>query len=239
MTNDGNIDAILAGTEELIEETRSEKKPYVHDVNGMPIVVLPGVFSPRYFKGTAFYAKHVPERVGSQFPFLEIGTGTGAVVCAVKKKYGPATGKLVATDINREAARNALVNGIIYDARGFLDVRIGHVFCPIRYHERFKRIFWNAPFFDEWHGTNDMLARSVFDRDYHNLELFVKGAATHLAEDGVLQIGFSSNLGKQEILERFLEEAGFTAPEMVAESGYSMEKHGRNLKYGLFEARLK
>ena len=54
-----------------------------------------------------------------------------------------------------------------------------------------------------------ILEKAVFDPEYKSTKKFIFEAKNHLKKNGRLLIGFSTTLGKFEILEEFLNQAGF------------------------------
>lgn len=232
--------ALMEGTREMVEECWKEERLYIHEVCGRDFVVLPGVFSPRYFRDTKFFAREVPKRTGDDF--LEIGTGTGIVACcALLHGYAK---RVVATDINPKAIANAKINALLHGIAKDVEVLEGSVYEPLggRQFAFFHTIFWNVPFGDWDIERPDDLTRSVFDPGQKNLREFILGAPEHLFTEtctgrrGNLLIGYSTTLGKYEVLEQLLDEANFNPPKLVAESGYVRDGNPRRpVKFELFE----
>ncbi len=53
----------LEGTRQLLEQSAQEQKPYRITVLGEEFIVLPKVFSPKYFKDTEFFARRPPAKI--------------------------------------------------------------------------------------------------------------------------------------------------------------------------------
>ena len=89
-----------------------------------------------------------------------------------------------------------------------MSVLEGDVYSPLT-NEKFDVIFWNVPF-----GLVDkdvpVLDKAVFDKGYESCKKFIFGAKKHLNPNGRLLIGFSTTLGKFDLLKKFLDEAGFS-----------------------------
>ena len=106
------------GTLKMLEESRNETKPCFHNILGHDFIVLPGVFSPRYFKDTEFFAGEVPKYVRGK-SFLEIGSGTGIISCMVlagsriESYKRPISENVVAVDINEKAVKNTFLNSLL------------------------------------------------------------------------------------------------------------------------------
>ena len=67
---------------EIYEKIRSHREPYGISILGIDIIVLPDVFSPKYFTDSEWYAKEAAEIVGAG-SLLEIGTGTGILLATM------------------------------------------------------------------------------------------------------------------------------------------------------------
>ena len=68
-------------------------------------------------------------------------------------------------------------------------------------------IFWNLP----WGYVErpvSVLERSLFDEAYHSIEACVRGATRHLTDRGRLYLGFSTTMGRWDVLSRLLGDSG-------------------------------
>jgi len=234
--------ALMEGTVELAEACRKERRPYMYEVLGRDFVVMPDVFSPKYFRDTAFFAKEVPKHAagGRNKRFLEIGTGTGIVLCSVVLNYPT---HAVGTDFYGNSVTNAEINVLLHNIGNYADIRWGSVYHPIGKNEKFDTIFWNVPFgdWDVFGAPPYTMAPAVFDPGHKNLRRFILGAQEHFRNEySNLLIGYSETLGNRSVLEKLAAEAGFKHLDVVAESGYVRDGNPkRPVKYELFEARLK
>ena len=77
------------------------------------------------------------------------------------------------------------------------------------------------------------LEKAVYDPGYKATERFIKEAKEHLKKDGRILIGFSTTLGRLDLLQKFSEEAGLTL-DLLYEAE-SEETHP--VKFELFEAK--
>ncbi|NQV13693.1 MAG: class I SAM-dependent methyltransferase [Parcubacteria group bacterium] len=196
----------LAGSAKVLQKSKSEKKKYAVEILGRKFVVYPNVFSPKYYLDTEFFARELPINKGEEF--LEIGPGIGAtVVFAVLRGAKNVT----AIDINPDAAANTKENVQINGVEDKVTVLQGDIYEPLTPNSKFDTIYWNTPFgyIDKNQEISD-LEKAVFDPGYKATHRFVSQARKHLKKDGRLLIGFSTTLGKFDILQTFLEEAGFT-----------------------------
>ncbi|MDP3794748.1 MAG: methyltransferase [bacterium] len=195
----------------------------------MTFIVHPNVFSPKYFRDTEIFAHHLPIRPGDEM--LEIGPGTGAI--SVMAVYRGAR-RVVAVDINPDAVRNARENARLHGMSGPIEVRHGDLYDPLSRDERFDLIFWNTPFGLVGDGVWTNLERAVYDPGYRATERFIKEGKRYLKTGGRLYIGFSSTLGRLDLLRRFAHEAGLRL-RLIHEAG-SQELHP--VKFEVFEAGL-
>ncbi len=114
----------------------------MRNVGGEAIIVLPGVFDPVLTKVGAWLAVEIADRVRPGERWLEIGTGSGVVACALARAGAVVT----ATDLDPVAARNARLNAALGDR--VVEVREGDLFVPVA-GERFDAVVANLPF---WPG---------------------------------------------------------------------------------------
>ena len=194
-----------SGTENLLEQIRSEHESYTTTIEGKEFIVFPNVYSPKYSNGTAVFAKNFPYQRDEDV--LEIGTGIGAISILIA--YNGAR-RVVATDINPDAVRNTQANIALHHMEERIEVREGSLYEPLRADEKFNTIFWNVPYcFTDENSISD-LEKAVYDPGYRAIEEFIKGAKDHLTETGRVLIGFSTTLGRVDLLEKFLREAGMS-----------------------------
>lgn len=216
------------GTRWTLNESQNEKGSYTINILGKKFIVLPKVFSPKYFNDTGPFSEHLPVKEGDEV--LEIGPGTGVI--SIMAAYKGAK-RVVAIDINPHAVENTKVNVIQHKMEGIIDMRLGDVYVPLRGGEKFDIIFWNTPFglADENTKLSD-LDRAVLDPGYKGTERFIKEAKDYLKGNGKIYIGFSSTMGRLNLLEKFVRDAGFTLRtiyEVESEEVYPV-------KFEIFEA---
>lgn len=200
-----NYQDYLDGTRQILLESQKETRPYQTTVAGRKFVVLPNVFSPKYFRDTEEFAQHLPVSAGESM--LEIGPGTGAI--AITAIYQGAQ-RVVATDINPAAVKNTEINIVQHCMGNQVEVRQGDVYSAVRSGERFDTIFWNTPFGLVENQNLSDLEKAVYDPGYKATERFITEAPLYLKPGGRLLIGFSSTLGRMDLLEQLLKKAGFT-----------------------------
>ena len=217
----------LEGTRKILEQSKAETEPYKVTILGKEFIVYPNVFSPKYFNDTELFAENLPVRKGEEL--LEIGPGTGAIsIIAVYK----GAKKVLAIDINPDAVVNIQVNIALHQMKEKTEVRQGDLFTPLKQGEKFDAIFWNTPFgFVENQDISD-LEKAVYDPGYRSTENFMREARAHLKEGGRILIGFSTTLGRFDLLQKFAKDAGLSL-KMIYETE-SEETHP--VKFEIFSA---
>ena len=218
----------LKATEQLLRQSQRELFPYLATVSSRQFVVYEGVFSPKYFKETEIFAKHLSIHPGEHL--LEIGSGTGAI--AVTKALEGA-GRVVATDISHEAVKNIRDNAMRHNVLSLVDVREGDLFSPIGQDEKFDVVFWNTPFGKIQRAPYSVLEKAVFDRSYRHTMYFIFQAANFLKQNGRIVLGFSSTLGQLKWIKNFCLEAELSLSLVHQEK--SEEQY--EVSFELFEAR--
>ena len=219
----------LDGTKQVLEESKKEKAPYSVEVLGKKSIVYPGVFSPKYFHDTEMFASHLPITSGQSF--LEIGPGTGVISIVAAYKSAE---RVVAIYINPQAVANTQANIEAHHLEDRVSVRLGNLYDALEEGEEFDIIFWNVPFgliSPEKNLSN--LEKAIYDPGYKTIERFFKEAPHCLKWTGTLLIGFSSTLGRLDLLTQFAHQAGFGLILLYQEE--SMETHP--VKFELFRGK--
>ena len=182
----------VRGMKHVLTMSQREKRKYEIQVLGKRFVVHPNVFSPKYYGETTFFARSLPVRRNEEL--LEIGCGTG-VISVVSILKGAA--RVVATDVNRDAVKNAEENVRLHSMENLISVREGDLYACLSDDEEFDTIFWALPVahIQKPIETLTMLERAIFDPDYEALERFIKGSRSFLKADGRVIVGTSPTLG--------------------------------------------
>lgn len=170
----------------------AERGPYQLTWKGNSLTVLPNVYAPQFFTDSFWFADELPSLIDSH-SLLEIGTGTGLIAMACAKNGA----KVVATDINPEAVRNARLN--VLATKLDVSVRQGDLYRPIEESERFDYIFWAHPFNNWAQRVEDMLLRSGRDYNYEGVRAYIEQASGHLAVGGKLLLGTGDSADLAEI----------------------------------------
>src|SRR3989344_7252176 len=209
----------LGGTKQVLETSRVEKEKYFVEILGKKFIVHPNVFSPKYFHDTEFFAANLP--VHKHDCVLEIGRGTGVI--SIEAAYKGAC-RVIAIDINPTAVKNTQENVALHHLGKIIAVRKGDLFKALSTDEKFDVIFWNTPFGLIENDTKiSDLEKAVFDPGYDATERFIKQAHRYLTGDGNIFIGFSSALGRLDLVKKFVQEANLSI-KLIAETK-SRETH--------------
>ena len=162
-----------------------EQRLHIRQVDGTPIMMLPGVFDGIRLRSGAFLAQTfaaLPIPANAQVLDLGTGSGVGAIFAARR------AARVVATDINPEAVRCAQVNALVLHLDHKIQVRTGDLFEPVC-DEQFDVILFNPPFYrGQPRDIADHAWRSpdVFDRFLHELP-------THLCPGGFALVVLSTD----------------------------------------------
>jgi release factor glutamine methyltransferase len=192
----------------LLNGSQNDTFPYETEVLGTPITVLANVFSPKYMLGAEPFTRMLAFQPG--IDFLEIGPGTGAI--AVQAALAGAR-RVLAIDINPAAVANTQANIDRHGLGGRMEVREGDIFEPLRPGETFDLIFWNVPFAYVEPDTVELtpLRRSTLDPGYEATRRYIHQGHRHLEPGGRLVLGFSTVIGRLELVERIAAEVGLQA----------------------------
>jgi release factor glutamine methyltransferase len=172
--------------------SQAEQFPYEVEVVGHSFTVMEGVFSPRYYPETEFYATHLVRRVRPGQSLLDLGCGIGVntVLCAL----GGA--RVTALDINAAAIKNTLHNAHRHGVSKRVTARRSDIFSAIPEGSTFDTIYWNVPFTNLAADTAlTTLEEAVFDPGYRKNQEFVTRAVHYLAPGGEVLMGVSETLG--------------------------------------------
>lgn len=205
---------------------------YCVTILGRKIIVMPGVFSPKYFSDVEWFAKEVPKVVGRR-SFLEVGTGTGIIALFVA--LGGAR-RIIATDINPAAVKNARRTLRLHNLS--IPVRFGDVFSPISRNEKFDVIFWNHPFHCSETKPKTMLERGGYDHQYKSIRAFFAGARRHLTPGGEMLLGTSEN-ARLDLIRAFAREYGYLCRLLKQEQIPSAHRRGVKIDVRIYSFKPK
>jgi release factor glutamine methyltransferase len=196
---------------------KSKNGKYEVKIRNYPFVVYPNVYAPQLFSDSLWFSEELPQIIKNK-SLLEIGTGTGVIgiFCALKGA------KVVLTDINHDAVKNAKENVKKYDLD--ISVREGNLYEPLEESEKFDYIFWAHPYNNSEEFVDDMLLRSGFDHNYAGLESYIKNAKKYLNNEGKLLLG-TGDSADIETITQIADKEGYSI-EILKESEMLLNKNG-------------
>lgn len=210
---------LVARQRRWLDMSQRHTESYETTVAGLEFIVLPEVFSPRYFPESEFYAELVARHVRPGIEYLDVGCGVGVTACLAAR----ARARVVALDVNSSAVANTTINLARHVPPGDIDVRASDVYSALRPDERFDVVFWNVPF-THVDDTDELtpLEEAVFDPGHDKAARFIEGLPSRLRPNGVALIGVSSTLGNAGVIERLLDDTGMDW-SLVAERDEAMQ----------------
>ncbi len=170
------------------------------------ITILPHVYVPADQSVPAMFreCRHLME--GKRV--LDMGTGTG-VLALLAARLGAA--KVLATDSNPNAVANARLNVERLNLADIVEVRgPADLFDSVQ-GETFHLILFNAPWIQGEPQT--LYDTANYDPGYRVLDAFLKGATTHLAQDGAILLQSS------DVSQRKGEDSMTHLKETIAANG--------------------
>ena len=220
----------IVETHRILEQSqRGKLQPYSVQIAGRNFFIHPNVFPSSYFNDTEFFARNFPFQKNERL--LEIGPGAGVISVLAALQGADVT----AVDINPAAVENTKHNAELHCVAERMRILQGDVYDPLPPTEHFDTIFWNVPF--GYVKLNlSLLERSVFDTDYRSIERCIRGAPDRLVPGGKLLLGFSTVMGRFDLLQKYLKSAGCSTLEERAKIVHD----GRSLPltFELFEAKF-
>jgi release factor glutamine methyltransferase len=218
----------VKNSRDVLVKNLNEQQSYEVTICNRNYIVLPGVFSPKYFGSTQIFSSHIPFQYGEKF--LEIGCGTG--ITSVEAALAGAQ-RVVAVDISAAAVENTRLNAQRFSVDSILDSRQSNIFSSIGEDEKFNSIYWNLPFI---YVSSDFELQSaeemcLFDPGYKITEKFLKESHNHLSANGRLFIGFG-DFGDENLLLSLCSKTGWVLREIVREESYE----NATVEFILFEA---
>ncbi len=132
-----NIEEIQAHQRAFLQKAKDRKESITYNIEGVDIVVNPGVFPPA--TDTKLLAAHIKVQRGERILDLTTGSGAFAIIAGLQGASG------VAVDINPQAVKNAKENFIRFGVP--MEAIESDLFQNVP-EERFDQVFANGPFFE-------------------------------------------------------------------------------------------
>jgi release factor glutamine methyltransferase len=160
-----------------------------YSLDGLAVHCPAGVYHPSLSSSSAFMVRHLSGlALGNPPAVLEMGVGSGAVLLAMARQYGP--GRYVGVDISPLAVETARANA---ERNGLdIDIRESDLFAAVPA-ERFDAILFNAPLYDREPRT-DIERNMLCDPGGKILQRFVLEVTRYLKPGGAAYVT-ASNIG--------------------------------------------
>lgn len=211
-------DKIIEETKELAAASRMNTEKDEVIILERTFVVQPKVFDPRIFFSTAWFAENVARLVKGEADFCEIGCGTGAVT--IISLLENQTLEAVVGDVNSYAVVNTNENAKFHKVKDRLNVLESDVFDNFPKSKKYDSIFWAMPFgYMEADEQVDLIDLQTFDPGYRAIRKFFETARQYLKPNGRLLVGFSREIGTEELLEQLVKENKFSMKLLCEEQG--------------------
>lgn len=165
-------------------------------------ILLKNVFSPIVFKWSSIYVNHLPLQEHQKL--LDMWCGSGIIWISALLKYN--LDKVVCADINQFAVDNTIENIKMHNILDKVKAVQSDVFSNINDNEKFDLIFRNAPYFDWDFDKNNILYRSMYDKNYEHIKRFILEWEKHLNEWGRIMLWFSSDRFPLEHARKLVNE---------------------------------
>lgn len=182
------------------------------DVAGLRLQVGPGVFHPKIFLTSKFFAEFLQRQDFSGRSVVEVGTGSGILALSAAKA-GAAS--VLALDINPEAVATATANATL-NGLPQVEARHSNLFSAVDESEKFDVVLSSPPSF----GGEP---KSMADRAWHAgpgyrdiLPLFDQAAA-RLKPGGVMYLLISSD-SNAALFDHLIQKAGFVSTRVGTQS---------------------
>jgi release factor glutamine methyltransferase len=211
----------------ILELSQREPEEYGVTVCGRQFIVLPGVFSPKYFDSTRIFSEQFPFRPHEDF--LEVGCGTG--VTSVLAALNGAQ-RILAVDINPVAVENTRINATLHGVGSVVESRVSDLFSAVPDSDQFDTIYWNTNFIyvEPDYEYQSALERALYDPGYRYHDRFLAHAPRYLRSGGRLILGFG-DFGDSAELRRLCATHHFQMKEISRDVG----EEGRPVTFILYE----
>jgi release factor glutamine methyltransferase len=183
-------------------------------VDGLPLLVAPGVLNPCLMRTGEFFAQQLRANpLPPDAEVLDMGTGSG--VCALfAARYAR---RVVAVDINPAAVRCARINTLLHRCEDRIEVLQGDLFASLA-GRRFDVVLFNPPFL---HGA----PHDDADRAWRSTDVAQRFACqlrNHLTPSGYALVLLSNYGGARAFVSQFHSHGFVTS--VVAERAFVNER---------------
>ncbi len=197
---------------------RRLRRPGLVRVDGMTLIVTPGVHHPVIFRSGVLLARAIAEHAGRRDArqgngrpaVLDVGTGSGIGAIAAARCGFDAVG----VDVHPDAVRCARANAILNDVADRVTIHHGDLFAPVS-DRRFDLVTFNPPFYRG-------VPRDDADRAWRSpdvIERFAAGLAGALHPGGTALVLVSTDGDQAGILRALRDNALDLVPLLQRDLG--------------------
>jgi release factor glutamine methyltransferase len=162
-------------------------------VAGRTYVFSGHVFNPRFYVTSEFMAEYI--QVIPEDEVMDIGTGSGIQAITA----GETASKVIAIEINPEAARYAQENVNRNNLSHVVTVIQGDLFYPLSKQSKFDVILFTPPYFEG--KVNSAFDHALYDPDKKLVARFFSEAKNFLKPHGYVQMVYSSIADTERVLK--------------------------------------
>ena len=197
---------------------------------GLSYTLLRDVFQMGSPERGAEFASFLP--VWDSTHVLEIGCGSGCVVCAYFLKHPGQIKHVLATDLNPAAIQNTRINLDQHNVPG--EARLSNLFDQVEQDELFDLIFWNAPWqADSYSQDKDiMIELAITDPGYGMLSRYITEVGKYLTPRGRAFISMGLELSDIDRLDSLATKGGY---QLIMREKGNIHSFGGNFTWVLFE----
>ena len=218
-----DIAKIAPYTEELLAKML-DGQPYLYSLFGKEWMVLPGVFSPRYYTDPEVFTPVIAEIVGNT-SMIEVGCGVGITACCCAFNGA----HVLASDINPIAVKNTDLNRKLHGCQGLVVYEAGSLFEPFDWMRetgsKIKFTYWNHPW-NGWaspSGRGEDIFLAGFDPGYEAVKTYIRQGKDFVLSTGGILLA-TSTIADWEMLLEYGRSLGYKAKvawrqEVVMEPG--------------------
>lgn len=216
-------DAYIRSLERSRHSSTRTDRPRVFSLAGREWDLLDSVFPPVYSQSTATFLELLDVPVGGSM--VEVGCGAGVIAVSAALA---GCARVVATDVNPEAARNAELNAARHGVADQVRCAPGDVFGALAPEDAFDLVFWHSNFVLAPPDLDGLTAHDLayVDPGYRAHRTYFAEAPRRVRPGGRALLGFSSR-GDLERLRALADTANVrldpiasrrvTEPDMVVE----------------------
>jgi len=206
-----NKSKIISDVSLFIQKSLQHKGEYLTEIKGKPLWVHPQVLSPQYSYSSRFIMHNW--NIPKESTVLDMGTGTGVLALFAALKGAK---HVVAVDINPHACSIAEKNVKENKVSDRVKVIQSDLYNNVK-KEKFDRIIFNAPYWNNEPNPSIPLTYAVFDKNYLTLRRFLKESKEYLNINGKIILSFSTQ-GEIDLIRLIIAKSRFIIEKEIQET---------------------